>query len=190
MLQSLRHITNGIVQWAPSTKTFPTPLISLTRRLSDNSVVKKDEGPPSETAPFQESPPAASEEFDKLYKTVELEMRAYEPSVLKSYSWFTTTAAKELGIKVGECWAVKKPDHDRFSLLKSIHIYKKHQVQYEVRTYFRFAKFHCLTSSTADTFLEYIERNLPEGVGLKVTKVAIERLPDHIKAPTPMQLEQ
>lgn len=43
-----------------------------------------------------------AEELDKLYKTVELEMRAYEPAVLKSYSWFATTAAKELGIKVGD----------------------------------------------------------------------------------------
>ena len=28
-----------------------------------------------------------------------------------------------------------------------------------------------ITGSTADTFLEYIERNLPEGVAMKVTKV-------------------
>lgn len=28
-----------------------------------------------------------------------------------------------------------------------------------------------LTGSTADTFLEYIQRNLPEGVAMKVTKV-------------------
>lgn len=31
--------------------------------------------------------------------------------------------------------------------------------------------FHNLTGSTADTFLEYIERNLPEGIALKITKV-------------------
>lgn len=28
-----------------------------------------------------------------------------------------------------------------------------------------------LTGSTADTYLEYIQRNLPEGVAMKVTKV-------------------
>lgn len=44
-------------------------------------------------------------------------------------------------------------------------------VQYEFRTYFRFMQFHRLTGSTADTFLEYIQRNLPEGVAMKVTKV-------------------
>lgn len=137
----------------------------------------------------QENSPKETNELDKLYKTVEVEMKAYEPAVLKSYSWFATTAAKELGIKVGECWAQKKPDHERFTVLKSIHIYKKHRVQYEVRTYHRFAQFHNLTSSTADTFLEYIQRNLPEGVGLKITKVGIEKLPDHIKPPKTLQME-
>jgi len=38
------------------------------------------------------------------------------------------------------------------------------------------SSLHChqverLTGSTADTFLEYIQRNLPEGVAMKVTKV-------------------
>jgi small subunit ribosomal protein S10 len=40
-----------------------------------------------------------------------------------------------------------------------------------MRTYFRFLNFLKLTGSTADTFLEYIQRNLPEGVAMKVTKV-------------------
>jgi len=31
--------------------------------------------------------------------------------------------------------------------------------------------FHNLTGSTADTFMEYVQRNLPEGVAMKVTKV-------------------
>ena len=32
-----------------------------------------------------------------------------------------------------------------------------------------------ITGSTADTFLEYIQRNLPEGMCMKVTKVSICR---------------
>ena len=31
--------------------------------------------------------------------------------------------------------------------------------------------FEKVTGSTADTFLEYIQRNLPEGVAMTVTKV-------------------
>lgn len=34
-----------------------------------------------------------------------------------------------------------------------------------------FVQYKHLTGSTADTLLEYIERNLPEGVALKATKV-------------------
>lgn len=41
-----------------------------------------------------------------------------------------------------------------------------------------------MTGSTADTFLEYIERNLPEGVALKITKVEIRKLPETISRVT------
>lgn len=34
-----------------------------------------------------------------------------------------------------------------------------------------------------DTFLEYIERNLPEGVALKATKVELQMLPEYLKKP-------
>lgn len=68
-------------------------------------------------------------------------------------------------------FAPYKAVHERLTLLKSKHVHKKHRVQYEVRTYYRFLEFIKLTGSTADTFLEYIQRNLPEGVAMKVTKV-------------------
>lgn len=45
-------------------------------------------------------------------------------------------------------------------------------VQYEYRTYYTFVQYKHLTGSTADTLLEYVERNLPEGVALKATKVS------------------
>lgn len=41
--------------------------------------------------------------------------------------------------------------------------------------------FHKLTGSTLDTFLEYIERNLPEGVALNVTKTEIQEMPEHLR---------
>jgi len=120
--------------------------------------------------------------LDKLYKTIELEALAYEPAVLDSYEWFVVAAATHLGITVGKRWNPEKSDKMRFNLLRSVHIFKKHQVHYEVRTYHRFINLHKLTGSTADTFLEYIERNLPEGVGLKVTKFEVQRLPEHIES--------
>lgn len=121
---------------------------------------------------------------DKLYSKIVCELRANDPAVMKSYSIFATTAAKHLNIEVGECYAEKKAHHERYTLLRSVHVVKRCRVQYEVRTYFRWMNFHKLTGSTADTFLEYIERNLPEGVALKVTKYELQRLPSHLVPPT------
>lgn len=72
---------------------------------------------------------------------------------------------------------------ERYTLLKSAFVHKKHRVQYEIRTYYQFMHFHRLTGSTLSTFLEYIERNLPEGVSMKATKIELLPLPDHIKQP-------
>lgn len=117
---------------------------------------------------------------DKLYKTVELEMRGAEPAVLKSYQTFILMAARHLDITVGHRWG-SKPKKQRWTLLKSVFIYKKHFVQYEVRTHYKWIQLHRLTGSTADTFLEYVERMLPEGVALKVTKISIEPMPSHLE---------
>lgn len=43
--------------------------------------------------------------------------------------------------------------------------------------------FHRLTGSTLSTFLEYIERNLPEGVALKATKIELLPLSEHLQKP-------
>ncbi|CAO1308019.1 unnamed protein product [Diamesa tonsa] len=126
------------------------------------------------------TPVAAVPEKDKLFSRLEIEVKGIDPEVMKSYAWFATTAANNLGINVGKCWAERKSRKDRLTLLKSVHVYKKHRVQYEVRTYFRFMNFHNMTSSTLDTFLEYIERNLPEGCAIKATKVEIQKLPEHL----------
>lgn len=122
-------------------------------------------------------------ELDKLFKKVEIEMRGVDPAVLLSYSWFCVAAASHLGIEVTKNWALRKAEKERYTLLRAVHIYKKHRVQYEIRTYFRFLHLQRLTGSTCDTYLEYIERNLPEGCALKITKVECVKLPDHITPP-------
>ncbi|XP_049880892.1 28S ribosomal protein S10, mitochondrial [Pectinophora gossypiella] len=134
--------------------------------------------------PVENVAPPAAVELDKLYKRVELEMRGIDPAVLLSYSWFCVAAAANLGIEVTKSWALRKAEKERHTLLRCVHIYKKHKVQYEIRTYFRFIHLQRLTGSTADTYLEYIERNLPEGCALKVTKVECQKIPDHITPPS------
>uniref|UniRef100_A0A1A9WLV2 Small ribosomal subunit protein uS10m n=1 Tax=Glossina brevipalpis TaxID=37001 RepID=A0A1A9WLV2_9MUSC len=150
---------------------------SLRALATDASVVAKSS---SNTSILREEP-------DKLYSKLELELRGIDPAVLKSYSWFATTAANHLNIEVGkwqvEAWSERKANKERLTLLKCVHIYKKHRVQYEIRTYFRYIHFHKLTGSTLDTFLEYIERNLPEGVALLATKTEIQEIPEHLRQP-------
>ncbi|EFN85451.1 28S ribosomal protein S10, mitochondrial [Harpegnathos saltator] len=119
---------------------------------------------------------------DKLYKKIEVEVRGNDPAVLKSYGVFAVTAANHLKINVARNMAPYKAIHERWTVLKSAHVHKKHRVQYEIRTYYRYLDFVKLTGSTADTFLEYIQRNLPEGVAMKVTKIELEKLPESIAA--------
>lgn len=119
---------------------------------------------------------------DKLYKKIEVEVRGNDQAVLKSYGEFAMMAAGHLNINVGRNTAPHKAIHERWTVLKSAHVHKKHRVQYEMRTYYRYLDFLKLTGSTADTFLEYLQRNLPEGVAMKVTKVEMEKLSESIAA--------
>ena len=70
---------------------------------------------------------------DKLFKQIDLEVRAHEPAVLKSYSWFLNAAAKELGVTVDRSWAPEEPHKQRKTLLKAAYVNKAHRVQYEMR---------------------------------------------------------
>ncbi|NXV84221.1 RT10 protein, partial [Atlantisia rogersi] len=123
-----------------------------------------------------------SDEPETLYKRLSILVKGHDQAVLDSYESFAVLAAKELGISVEN---VHKPPRkiDRFTLLKSVHIYKKHRVQYEMRTHYMCLELKYLTSSTAAVYLEYVQRNLPEGVAMEVRKTKIEKIPEHIREP-------
>ncbi|XP_017651979.1 28S ribosomal protein S10, mitochondrial [Nannospalax galili] len=122
-----------------------------------------------------------SDEPDTLYKRLSILVKAHDKAVLDSYEYFAVLAAKELGISI----KVHEPPRkiERFTLLKSVHIFKKHRVQYEMRTLYRCLELEHLTGCTANVYLEYIQRNLPEGVAMEVTKTQLQQLPEHIKEP-------
>ncbi|CAK9795819.1 28S ribosomal protein S10, mitochondrial [Anthophora quadrimaculata] len=126
-------------------------------------------------------------EPDKLYKKIEIEIRGHDKAVLKSYGEFAVMAAQHLDIDVYRNVPLHKPVHERLTVLKSAFVHKKHRVQYETRTYYRYLDFLHLTGSTADTFLEYIQRNLPEGVAMKVTTVELRTLPETVKQAVSLQ---
>jgi len=117
------------------------------------------------------------EEPDALYRRLSVEVKGHDTAVLDSYQKFVTMAARELDV---DLYDIKIPPRHiwRRSLLKSVHIFKKHRVQYEIRTHYRLFSIKHITGSTADTFLEYIQRNLPEGVAMKVTKGKTMRFKD------------
>ncbi|CAH1792210.1 unnamed protein product [Owenia fusiformis] len=140
----------------------------------------------SSTAPtttsHQQVEPEVTDEADVLYKSVEIEAKGHELAVLDSYEKFCCLAAKELGLNMANVWTPPR-NILRRTLLKSKHIYKKHRVQYEIRTYFRVFQLKHITGCSADTYLEYIQRNLPEGMAMKVTRNRLEAIPDHIQPP-------
>lgn len=121
----------------------------------------------------------AGAEPDCLYRKIDVEVKGHDSTVINSYERFVRMAAEGLEVQIGRVFTPPKVI-TRYTLLKSIHIFKKHRVQYENRTHFRIIEFIHLTGSTADTILEYIQRNLPEGMAMKVTKHRIESLPEHV----------
>ncbi|XP_072299200.1 small ribosomal subunit protein uS10m [Eucyclogobius newberryi] len=134
------------------------------------------------TASLSEPTITVTEEPDTLFQKVSVLVKGHDKSVLDSFEFFATIAAQELGIALGKIFEPPK-DIDRLTLLKSVHIFKKHRVQYEMRTHYRCIELNRVTGSTAHVYLEYIQRNLPEGVAMEVTKTAMEKIPDHILEP-------
>ena len=144
--------------------TFKIPLIRFSNRYSQL------------TAP-------QSSQDDTLIKRLALEIKGHDVPVLNSYQKLICQTAAELDITVDKVWTPPRV-FERLSLLKSVFIYKKHMVQYEMRTNYRTIELKHLTGSTADVFLEYVQRNIPEGVAMKTTKTQVMEMPEHIKPPS------
>nr|XP_039248264.1 28S ribosomal protein S10, mitochondrial-like [Styela clava] len=121
-----------------------------------------------------------TDEPDVLYRGIDVFIKSHEDSVLQSYTDFAVMAANELGIKVTGILHPKMIV-DRITLLKSVHVHKKHRAQYEAQTHKRVIQLQHLTGSTADVFLSYIQINIPAGVAMQVHKYAIESLPKHLE---------
>ncbi len=118
---------------------------------------------------------------ERLFPRLHLELRAHQPAVLKSYAWFICEAAKHLEVPVTLSEGEPEAHKTRKTLLKSVFVHSKHRVQYEMQTYFWTVRAANITESTKDTFLEYVQRNLPEGVSMKVTATEMAPLPEAVK---------
>ncbi|CAH8428729.1 unnamed protein product [Schistosoma rodhaini] len=118
-------------------------------------------------------------EPDVLYKKLVITVKGHEPMVLKSYETFVKQVCDNLSIAL-KSETRNRPTFFRLSMNKSPFIYKKQQRQYEFRTHYQYFTVDHITGCTADVFLEYIQRNLPEGVAMEVVKHRLERLPEHL----------
>lgn len=129
-------------------------------------------------------------EEDILYKTIDIDTRAHDDAVLSSYEKFLLETTKQLGITVSKVFKpliINGINVDKIvwrrTLLKAAFVKRKYRVQYETRTYLRNIQVSHLTGSTADTFLEYIQRNLPEGVAMQVKKCQAIAIPPFLHKP-------
>ncbi|KAG8011337.1 putative 28S ribosomal protein S10, partial [Nibea albiflora] len=114
---------------------------------------------------FSSTPPSVTvtEEPDVLFQKVSMLVKSHDKAVLDSYEFFATMAAKELGITISKVYEPHK-DIERLTVLKSIHIFKKHRVQYEMRTHYRCIEVMSLNMSLTGA-------------------TTMEKIPDHILAP-------
>ncbi|KAL3103138.1 hypothetical protein niasHS_002324 [Heterodera schachtii] len=128
---------------------------------------------------------------DKLFEKINFEVRGHDFTVLKSYSLFVMNVCRVLDIDfTSRHRAMINTDHSKSNrpkyqrwfqwLLSAKFAKKKYKLHYETRTYLLEFDVHHLTGSTASAFLEYIERNIPEGVAMKVTYTEMCFLPETI----------
>ena len=113
---------------------------------------------------------------DELYRQLWVKCCGHEIQVLDSYEKFLKAAAENLDVEYVRT-EVPFREIRRRTMLASRHVHKKYRVQYEERDYYRHLLFKNVTGSTADTFLEYIQRNLPEGVLMIAEKHQLAKLP-------------
>ncbi|CAI5446083.1 unnamed protein product [Caenorhabditis angaria] len=113
---------------------------------------------------------------DKLFSNIELEYRAHDKELLKSYTTFLQSVCKHLDITQGK---IEVLPYIRWvqPALRSKFVHKKYKLHYETRTHITKFEVKNMTGSTASTFLEYIERNIPEGVGMRVGFTELQPLP-------------
>ncbi|CAM4782630.1 unnamed protein product [Rotaria magnacalcarata] len=119
---------------------------------------------------------------DELYKRLCVEVRGHDPAVLESYERFVRLVSTELAVQLVN---VENPPFftERWTLLRSKFAKKKYWREYEIRTYYKKFNFKHITGSTADTFLEYVQRNLPEGIMMIVERVRLEPFRDNLVPP-------
>lgn len=136
-------------------------------------------GRSASTAPQMEM---SLEESQRLLERLTVKVKSSDEAVLESYLQFMKRAGHVLNLDISG--KIVLPMHkEKRTLLKSPHINKKHRVQFELRTHGRMIQVRHVTGDTADIYLEYIQRNIPEGVSMSVEATELETLPLFLQNP-------
>uniref|UniRef100_A0A7E4W8V3 Small ribosomal subunit protein uS10m n=1 Tax=Panagrellus redivivus TaxID=6233 RepID=A0A7E4W8V3_PANRE len=123
---------------------------------------------------------SAEPELDKLFKKIEIEVRGHDKAVLQSYMTFVHNACNQLDITATP---TENLPYVRWvqPLLRSKFAHKKYKLHYETRTHIKKCSVVNVTGSTSSTLLEYLQRQVPEGVAMKVTYEEICAFPETIQ---------
>ncbi|CAF2654168.1 unnamed protein product [Rotaria sp. Silwood2] len=173
-----RTVFNQVFLFKPSQISFSALSLSC-RSITTAARLKKQLNIASTPRPHIERPAGS----DELYKRLCVEVRGHDPAVLESYERFVRLVSTQLDIQLAN---IENPPFftERWTLLRSKFAKKKYWREYEIRTYYKKFHFKHLTGSTADTFLEYVQRNLPEGVMMIVERIRLEPFRDNLVPPS------
>ena len=120
-----------------------------------------------------------TDDVDKLYSHVDLEILAHDNKVLNSYIKMMVFCCEELGV-----------DHHRMQLrpiflrqpvLRSAHLHAKFLNEYEHRNYSQVLRLKYLTGTSYNALVGYFQANLPYGVAMKCHKFELLEAPEGLK---------
>lgn len=120
---------------------------------------------------------------DELYRGIDILLTAHSPQILDSFGKFINLVADEfvdLGVEFGG-YTTPRVHKDKWITNKAPFKYGRHKIEYEVRTYKKVVHLLYLTGSTRRVMLNYIQRNVPAGVGIEVRSFKLVSMPEQIK---------
>lgn len=112
----------------------------------------------------------------RFYREIALEIYGYDRSVIASYVQYVRYAAARLDLHCSSPIVYPKITR-KWSIIKSPFKFSFKRAEYELRRFQTALYLWNLTGTTADVFLEYVERNLAAGLGMNVHMESMEQLP-------------
>jgi len=166
-----------INKWMVSLKNGPEMDSNQKKKLVGNAEVDLFSFTAQNT--YQNETYESSDQDEELYRGIDILLTAHTPQIIDSYAEFCKMVAEEfspLGVEF-DGFSNPRLHKDRWELNKSPFIYGRHRDAYETRTYKKVVHLLYLTGTTRELILNYIERNVPAGVGIEVKSFKLAQFP-------------